>query len=269
MDAPLPERAGAAVRPKPKPRRRRSAAALVVALAGAALLLVFAASANATSGTISGTGSCLNERTGPGTGYSVITCIPDGTAVGIACQTTGTTVTGPWGATNIWDYIDYGNRGGYVTDAYVYTGTNGFVAPYCHGNQAVVGNDYPYSCVDCVDPWNFYTRECTSFVAWRMNHQYGVSFTNTMGGGRWGNAENWDSNGRALGYTVDHVPTPGSIAQFDPGVGGASSLGHVALVASVGSGNVTIEEYNWSYLHGYDYRTISASTPSWYIHVAG
>ena len=264
MDARQPDDTG---RSTGAQRRRRIALGAVVACT--ALALAFAAAASATSGTVTGTGSCLNERTGPGTGYSVITCISDGTSVGIACQTTGDTVTGPWGPTNIWDYIDYGNRGGYVTDAYVYTGTNGFVAPHCHGNQPVVGNDYPYSCIDCVDPWNFYTRECTSFVAWRMNHQYGVAFTNTMGGGRWGNAMNWDDNGRALGYTVDHVPTPGAIAEFEPGVGGASSLGHVALVASVSGGNVTIEEYNFWYAYGYDYRTISASTPSWYIHVAG
>ena len=205
MDAWQPERAGYRV------RSRRWATALAAVVVCTALGLAFAAPASATSGTVTGTGSCLNERTGPGTGYSVITCISDGTSVGIACQTTGDTVTGPWGPTNIWDYIDYGNRGGYVTDAYVYTGTNGFVAARCHANQPVLGNDYPYSCIDCVDPWNFYTRECTSFVAWRMNHQYGVAFTNTMRGGRWGNALNWDDNGRALGYTVDHVPTPGAI----------------------------------------------------------
>lgn len=267
MEARHPAEAGAVLRPA---RTRRLALVLgLVVLVATALALAFASPARATNGTITGTGSCLNERTGPGTGYSVITCIADSTVVGIACQTTGDTVNGNWGATNVWDYIDYGNRGGYVTDGYVYTGSNGFVAPGCHGNQPVVGNDYPYSCIDCVDPWNFYTRECTSFVAWRMNHQYGINFYNTMGGGRWGNAGNWDDNGRALGYTVDHVPTPGSIAEFDPYVGGAGSVGHVALVASVGSGNVTLEEYNWSYAYGYDYRTISASTPSWYIHVAG
>ena len=106
MHASQPEGAGCRV------RARRWTIALVALVVCSALGLAFAASASATSGTVTGTGSCLNERTGPGTGYSIITCISDGTSVGIACQTTGDTVTGPWGPTNIWDYIDYGNRGG-------------------------------------------------------------------------------------------------------------------------------------------------------------
>src|SRR2546421_8049281 len=137
MDAWQPERAGCRV------RSRRWATALAAVVVCTALGLAFAAPASATNGTVTGTGSCLNERTGPGTGYSVITCISDGTSVGIACQTTGDTVTGPWGPTNIWDYIDYGNRGGDLTDADNYNGANGVVAPRRQPEQACLRHDYP------------------------------------------------------------------------------------------------------------------------------
>ena len=67
-----------------------------------------------------------------------------------------------------------------------------------------------------------------------------------------GNAGTWASAGAAAGYPVSHVPAAGDVAvwnanQFVPGLGQASSVGHVAAVAGVdpGTGNVTIEQANW------------------------
>jgi uncharacterized protein YraI len=70
----------------------------------------------------------LNVRSGPGTGYSIVRVLPEGAQVPIYCQTPGTTVTGPYGTTSLWDNIDSGE---YVSDAYVYTGVDGYVAPRC------------------------------------------------------------------------------------------------------------------------------------------
>ncbi|MFE9098349.1 SH3 domain-containing protein [Streptomyces sp. NPDC007264] len=70
----------------------------------------------------------LNVRSGPGTDYTVVTVLPSGAKVPIFCQTTGTTVTGPYGTSNIWDNIDNGE---YVSDAYVNTGSDGYVASRC------------------------------------------------------------------------------------------------------------------------------------------
>lgn len=70
----------------------------------------------------------LNVRSGPGTSYTIVRVLPEGASVPIFCQTPGTTVTGPYGTTNIWDNIDDGE---YVSDAYVYTGTDGYVASRC------------------------------------------------------------------------------------------------------------------------------------------
>ena len=70
----------------------------------------------------------LNVRSGPGTSYSIIRILPEGTRVPIFCQTSGTSVTGPYGTTRIWDNI---NNGEFVSDAFVNTGTDGYVASRC------------------------------------------------------------------------------------------------------------------------------------------
>ncbi|MCL8017737.1 SH3 domain-containing protein [Streptomyces sp. AS02] len=70
----------------------------------------------------------LNVRRGPGTQYPIVRILPEGARVPIFCQTPGTTVTGPYGTTNIWDNIDDGE---YVSDAYVNTGSDGYVRPRC------------------------------------------------------------------------------------------------------------------------------------------
>jgi uncharacterized protein YraI len=70
----------------------------------------------------------LNIRSGPGTSYSIVGTLPGGSKVPIYCQTPGTTVTGTYGTTNIWDNI---SNGEFVSDAYVNTGSDGYVASRC------------------------------------------------------------------------------------------------------------------------------------------
>jgi uncharacterized protein YraI len=70
----------------------------------------------------------LNVRSGPGTGYSIVRVLPEGAKVPIYCQTPGTTVTGYYGTSNIWDNI---SNGEFVSDAYVNTGSDGYVASRC------------------------------------------------------------------------------------------------------------------------------------------
>ncbi|MFJ8112728.1 SH3 domain-containing protein [Streptomyces sp. NPDC096132] len=70
----------------------------------------------------------LNVRSGPGTGYSVVRVLPEGSKVPIYCQTPGTSISGPYGTSNIWDNIGSGE---YVSDAYVRTGSDGYVASRC------------------------------------------------------------------------------------------------------------------------------------------
>ena len=118
------------------------------------------------------------------------------------------------------------------------------------------------------DEWNFYFRECTSYVAWRINCDACTTaspwfFSNRMAGEHWGNASNWNENAVLLGYTVDNIPERGAIAQWDSGVG------HVAYVEDVNpDGSINVSEYNKHLDHNYGYRcNIAATAIDHYIHV--
>ncbi|TNH30506.1 M23 family peptidase [Micromonospora orduensis] len=82
------------------------------------------------NGTVDTSGTPLTVRSGPGTGYASVGTVADGTRVTIACQTSGTSVTGTYGTSTIWDRIGSGR---YIADAYVYTGSDGYIpgVPRC------------------------------------------------------------------------------------------------------------------------------------------
>lgn len=80
------------------------------------------------------------------------------------------------------------------------------------------------------------------------------------------NADRWDDQARAAGIYMSRTPQVGAIAQWESG--------HVAVVERVNSdGTIVISESSYSPVSGssYDYlyntRTISAASPSTYIHV--
>ncbi|MFI6878753.1 SH3 domain-containing protein [Streptomyces sp. NPDC050400] len=73
-------------------------------------------------------GYSVNVRSGPGTQHRVVRVLPVGAKVSIFCQKPGETVSGPYGTTKIWDNIAVGE---YISDAYVKTGSDGYVAPRC------------------------------------------------------------------------------------------------------------------------------------------
>lgn len=126
--------------------------------------------------------------------------------------------------------------------------------------------NYPYknASTSGVDRWKFYNRQCTSFVAWRLNDA-GIEFHNFMKGGRFGNAENWAKNARKIGFKVNKTPKPGAVAQWDAGAFGHSYWGHVAYVTQVDGAKVTIEEYNYKRFR-FSRRVILAHHVSNYIH---
>ena len=84
--------------------------------------------AGGAAGTVNTAGAPLNVRSGPGTSYSIADSLADGTGVSISCQTTGTSVSGTYGTSNIWNRIGAGR---YVPDVYIYTGSDSRVAPNC------------------------------------------------------------------------------------------------------------------------------------------
>jgi hypothetical protein len=117
-------------------------------------------------------------------------------------------------------------------------------------------NLYPYatSTYNIGDIWGFFTRNCTSYAAWKINVDYGLPnltakyFFNGMQGpngvtGQFGTAYNWDNNATTIGYKVNNVPRRGAIAVWE--ISGASPSGHVAYVESVNpNGTVNVSEYN-------------------------
>lgn len=80
------------------------------------------------TGTIRTSGTALTVRSGPGSTYAAVGTIANGTKVTIYCQALGTSVTGTFGTSRLWDKIGTGR---YVSDAYVYTGSDSRVAPDC------------------------------------------------------------------------------------------------------------------------------------------
>lgn len=141
--------------------------------------------------------------------------------------------------------------------------------------DATVGvDDYPSNLKNAtqdslVDPWNFYNRECTSFVAWRLNNDARLPFHNYYLGPHWGDASHWRTAALDAGVTVDLHPVPGSVAWWAAGSAG-SSRGHVAWVKSVTSTGIVIEEYNYLSRGHYDQRTIASTQsvyPTGFIHL--
>lgn len=153
--------------------------------------------------------------------------------------------------------------------------TVGLVAPPALSTPGV--NDYPSRLRNAgrdalVDPWLFYNRECTSFTAWRLNHDnwglpYGSkkAFWNYYKGQHWGNANHWNDAAKAAGIRVDGTPAVGAVAYWDSG-----RFGHVAWVRSFTRSTVTIEEYNYLVYGGYSTRTLTegaSNYPTGFIHV--
>lgn len=69
----------------------------------------------------------VNKRSGPGTNYSIVGSVADGATVTISCWRNGTTHTGRYGTTSVWDKLTDGT---WVSDAFVYTGVN-TIGPNC------------------------------------------------------------------------------------------------------------------------------------------
>ncbi len=99
-------------------------AATAVATADTADVVATAAAATASYPVV----ATVNVRSGPGTSYEKVGTVAAGSRVSILCQTSGQTVAGSLGTSNIWDRIGSGR---YVSDTYVNTGSDGYVASRC------------------------------------------------------------------------------------------------------------------------------------------
>ena len=133
---------------------------------------------------------------------------------------------------------------------YAYSGGNGSIAR---------GDDYPVYYKNGsqeIDQWRMYSRQCTSFAAFRLSNVNGFEIPKA-----YGNANEWGHRARREGYRVDNTPTIGSIAWSTAG-----TYGHVAWVSNVMGDQIEIEEYNYGYTEAYNKRSIKANTMTGFIH---
>lgn len=111
-------------------------------------------------------------------------------------------------------------------------------APHCtnHLNDSFTdGGKYGVS-----DPRGYEFRNCTSYVAWKINQVFGINLPDTLG-----DAKDWGNNLlKNKSYSQDITPRAGDIAVWENGTDG-----HVAYVYKVENGNAYLDEYN---IHGND-----------------
>ena len=133
---------------------------------------------------------------------------------------------------------------------YAYSGGNGSIAR---------GDDYPVYYKNGsqeIDKWRMYSRQCTSFAAFRLSNVNGFEIP-----AAYGNANEWGYRARREGYRVDNTPAIGSIAWSTAGI-----YGHVAWVSNVIGDEIEIEEYNYGIRESYNKRVVKANTMTGFIH---
>ena len=133
---------------------------------------------------------------------------------------------------------------------YAYSGGNGSFAR---------GDDYPAHYKNGsqeIDKWRMYSRQCTSFAAFRLSNVNGFEIP-----AAYGNANEWGYRARREGYRVDNRPAIGSIAWSTAGI-----YGHVAWVSNVIGDEIEIEEYNYGIRESYNKRVVKANTMTGFIH---
>ena len=103
-----------------------AAAAAATIAAGSTIALPDAQAASTTATVVA---PQLAVREAPNTSSTIKSWAAQGSQVTIECQTAGQAVTGNWGSTEIWNRVN----GGYVSDGWVDTGTNGYIdgVPKC------------------------------------------------------------------------------------------------------------------------------------------
>jgi uncharacterized protein YraI len=211
----------------------------VAAVAGVAVAIALAGAtpAFAATGTVhTDSGAALTVRATPSTSGGSVGTIADGTAVTITCQTNGSTVDGKYGTSDIWDKV--GN--GYISDAYVYTGSDGRVAPDCEGSTltcSTAGTGDTKTCAQAVAyaKTRIHTNDLDSYEGWcdRINAQnYGwpASGSETA-------YIHWTQIPSSFKHAGDYQVPAGGLAYFK-----SSGAGHTMI--SIGDGKFLSNDIN-------------------------
>jgi len=229
----------------------RTAAVCAVAVT----TVLFAGAASAATGTVNTDSAPLTVRASASTSAKAVGTVKDGGKIVIDCQTTGTSVKGKYGTSNIWDHVPA--KGGYVADSYVNTGSDGLVAPECGAKSSGT----------CSASGIHNSRTCAQAVTWAKNHITKTNNSNYYGmcdhivglaygrsaSGHYDAISHWKSTPSKYKHSGKGIPA-GGLAFFSGG-----SHGHVAI--SVGDGKLISND-----IHGrgtYTYTTISEIQSKW------
>ncbi len=238
---------------------RASVAAVAVPLA--AVLLTASPAAAATGTVHTDSGAAVNVRSAPNTSSSIVGSVSDGTSVTIDCQIIGQQVTGKYGTSTLWDHIPA--KGGYVSDTYVYTGSDGWVAPQCGGgsiNCSTTGLGDPNTCAQAVAWANShistsynpdYYRACDHIVGLAYGFPHSGSTTAYV---------HWTQVPSQYKHPGVRTVPAGGLAFFS-----TSSAGHVMI--SIGGGQFVSND-----IHGngtYTKTTIAEIESAWGAHYLG
>jgi len=219
--------------------RRLPQRVAIVAATATAMILGISGTASAATGTINTAGSALTVRASPGTGYDAWSSVNDGATVNILCQTEGSQVTGTYGTTTIWDML---SNGGFVSDAYVNTGADGYVEHRC-AYTANPPRANPRG-VNAAISWAFanlgttaYENLCLRFTALAYGWGYSGWSTAEIGG-------DWITS---HGYMrTSGIPPRGAIVWYHNSAGtghAVISLGEGKVIGTSVSGRVGVAGY--------------------------
>jgi uncharacterized protein YraI len=233
--------------------------AILAAGTAAASLTFLAGSAAAATGTVhTSSGAAVNVRSAPHTSASIVGSKANGATVTITCQTHGDRVTGKYGTSDIWDKISTG----YITDTYVYTGSDGTVAPACGTSTScsTSGLGDPHTCAQAVT-WavNHISTSYNSDYYNRCDHIVGLAYGFPASGSTTAYAH-WLAVPSSYKHAGDRSVPAGGLAFFS-----TSSAGHVMI--SIGGGTFVSND-----IHGngtYTKTTLSEIETRWGAHYLG
>lgn len=235
--------------------------ALVAAAASIGALSLFLVPAYAaTTGTVHTTsGASVNVRSGPHTSSSITGSVADGATVSISCQTHGDSVTGKYGTSTLWDKIS----GGYISDTYVYTGSDGQVAPDCSGSTdacSTSGLGDPHTCAQAVSWAKAHIHSSYQSGYYNLcDHLVGLAYGFSHSGSTTAQAH-WNAIPSRYKHGGDRSVPAGGLAFFS-----TSSDGHVMI--SIGGGTFVSND-----IHGkgtYTKTTIGEIESTWGAHYLG
>ena len=217
-------------------------AAGALTLTGAGVLAAGEAGA-VTGKVITGDGYTLSVRSAPHSSAPEIAKLRNGETITIECQTTGDAVTGDYGTLTTWDRLP---GGGYVADAWIYTGTNGRVAPECGDSApapaAVPTGDRKTGATRTTNPFVDYKGYCTWGAQEKIREATGYYVSALTG-----HAGQWYQQAKDAGWSVTLDAQPRSVVVFSSSiVGGVGHVGWVDSVEERSDGRyVHITEMNW------------------------